>query len=385
MKTMTQKKSNSYDQAKLKVMTDNLCNNIEALFDVLGIDEYKISDKMITTNCPIHDGDNDSALNLYYTGDSYRGNWKCRTHQCEETFKPSILGFIRGCLSNKRYKWSSKTDKICTFKETIAFAEDFLGNKLSDIKVSNNEKEKSNFVNTVRYLQASANTDSGNRISRDMIKKSLDIPSKYFIDRGFSGEVLSKYDVGDCINPSKPMHNRGVVPIYDQEYDYMVGCTGRAISDKCDNCGCYHSSEECPADDRKYLYSKWKHNLGFKSQNHLYNLWFAKKFIKKTNSVIIVESPGNVWRLEESGIHNSVAVFGSSMSDMQKMILDTTGAMTIFTIMDNDEAGKKASENIFKKCQRTYNVYNIDINYPDIASMTIEQVKNEIQPRLIDE
>ena len=29
------------------------------------------------------------------------------------------------------------------------------------------------------------------------------------------------------------------------------------------------------------------------------------------------------------------------------MILDTSGAMTIITIMDNDEAGKKAAQQIF--------------------------------------
>ncbi|NDC71851.1 MAG: hypothetical protein EBZ62_00150, partial [Sphingobacteriia bacterium] len=37
----------------------------------------------------------------------------------------------------------------------------------------------------------------------------------------------------------------------------------------------------------------------------------------KSHTAIIVESPGNVWRLEENGIHNSVALFGSSLSDRQ--------------------------------------------------------------------
>ena len=49
---------------------------------------------------------------------------------------------------------------------------------------------------------------------------------------------------------------------------------------------------------------------------------FAKEFIKESGIVILVESPGNVWRLEEAGVHNSVAIFGSSLADRQKMILD---------------------------------------------------------------
>lgn len=382
MKTMTNKQSNSYDQSRLKIISDRLCDNIESLLDILDADDYKISDKMITMKCPIHDGDNDSAFNLYFTGDSYRGNWKCRTHQCEEIFKPSVLGFIRGCLSNKKYNWSVKRDKVCTFKETIAFAENFLGNKLSEIKVSNKEKEKNIFVNTVKYLNNSLNQNTEKKILRETIVKSLEIPSKYFMERGFTEEVLVKYDVGDCTKAGKPMSNRAVVPIYDDDYAYMVGCSGRSISKKCNKCECYHSSGYCPEEEKKYLYSKWKHNSGFKSQNHLYNLWFAKEYIKETGCVILVESPGNVWRLEEAGIHNSVAIFGASMSDLQKMILDTSGAMTIFTIMDNDEAGKKAAENIFNKCKRTYNVYNIEIEHSDIGSMTTQQVINEIKPRL---
>ena len=375
------KKSNSYDQTKLKIISDKLCDNIEELLDILDIPDYKISDKMVIMNCPIHDGDNQSAFNLYHTGDSYRGNWKCRTHNCEEIFKSSILGFIRGCLSNKKYDWSSKQDKLCTFQETIAFAENFLGNKLSDIKISGRQKEKNNFINAVKYINTKS-IEEENKIPRSKIISSLDIPSKYFLKRGFTEEILTKYDVGDCNNSNKPMFKRAVVPVYDQDYEYMVGCTGRAINDKCENCMSYHNQDTCPDEDKKYLYSKWKHNYGFKTQNHLYNYWFAKQYIKDSGEVILVESPGNVWRLEEAGIHNSVAIFGSSLADIQKMILDISGAMTIYTIMDSDEAGQKAADYIYKKCQRTYNVYNITIDFPDVASMSIQQINEFIKPKV---
>ena len=96
-------------------------------------------------------------------------------------------------------------------------------------------------------------------------------------------------------------------------------------------------------------------------------------------SAILVESPGNVWKLEENGIHNSVGIFGTNLSNQQKLLLDSSGAMSIFTIMDNDEAGQKAADNISKICNRTYNVYNIKITSNDIADMTSDQIDTEIK------
>lgn len=182
------------------------------------------------------------------------------------------------------------------------------------------------------------------------------------------------------------MYGRAVVPIYDIEYKHMIGCSGRSIYDLCQSCNTYHPENlECPESNNAWKYSKWKHSFGFKSQEHLYNYWFAKDHIKKTNTVILVESPGNVWRLEEAGIHNSVAIFGSSLADKQKMLLDISGAMTIITIMDNDEAGKAAAKQIYGKCYRTYNIKNIELNnHNDIGSMTIEEVKQEILTKIGD-
>ena len=120
-----------------------------------------------------------------------------------------------------------------------------------------------------------------------------------------------------------------------------------------------------------------------KSQNHLYNFWFAKKQILESHTVLIVESPGNVWKLEENNIHNSVAIFGSSLSDMQKMILDSSGAMNIVILTDNDEAGKKAAQQIKNKCQNTYRIFIPQISKPDIGDMTTQEIDTEIKQYLV--
>jgi 5S rRNA maturation endonuclease (ribonuclease M5) len=377
------KKSHSYSQQQLKVLSDDLCDDIDNLFDSLNISDYKLFDRMAVMRCPIHGGDNQSALNLYFKGDSYRGNWKCRTHQCEEVFKSSIIGFIRGCLSHQK-GWTGPGDPMVSFNEAIEYAIKFTNKDPISIKTNKKEEEKINFINVVNNInQISEKNKTSNKIDREKIVKNLSIPSQYYCDRGFSEDILKKYDIGECLSKDKEMFERAVVPIYDISGSFMVGCSGRSIHKACHKCKSYHNSNiDCPNEDYRWQYSKWKHNKGLKTQDYLYNLWYAKDYIKQSRSIVLVESPGNVWRLEEAGIHNSVAIFGSALHDKQKLLIDLSGAMTIYTLMDNDDAGKKATENINKKCNKTYNVYNIDIDHSDVAEMRVEEVRNIILPQI---
>jgi 5S rRNA maturation endonuclease (ribonuclease M5) len=376
---MKKTKSNSYDQAKLKLVCDHLCDNIDDLLNSLDL-EYKSTGKMITMSCPIHGGDNKSALNLYPDGEVYRGNWKCRTHGCEKYFKSSIIGFIRGVLSNKKFDWIKEGDKVCSFDEALKYGMQFLDKDFDSIKISKTDRDKAIFAGLVNSIKPVQNIYD-QKISRHNIRKSLIMPAEYFLSRGFNNTVLNKYDVGLCNKSDKEMYNRIVVPIYDDNYKFMTGCSGRSIFEKCDSCNSYHSSEEqCPRVEDRWKYPKWKHNTGFQAQNHLYNYWFAKHYIKETKVAIIVESPGNVWKLEECGIRNSVAIFGSSMSDRQKMILDTSGAMELILLLDNDAAGIEATKKIIEKCKKTYNIHVPNFVTTDIAdtdcSIIIDNLKN---------
>lgn len=383
MKTMKkQKKYLSYDQHQLKHLSDVLCDDIENLLNHLGVTSYRMLDKMISMSCPIHGGDNDSAFNLYHQGDSYRGNWKCRTHQCEETFKSSILGFIRGCLSHEQ-GWSRPGDPVVSFAEALTFAIDFSKEDPANVKVSKKAKEKSSFISTMKNIQDNDRLANISTIPRASVVKALSIPSLYFLNRGFSADVLRRYDVGDCSDPSKEMNNRAVVPVYDDSGQHMVGCTGRTTYEKCNQCSGYHNIDDnCPPNYEVWKYSKWRHNKNFKTQEYLYNFWFAKDHIASSHTAILLESPGNVWRLEEAGIHNSVAIFGASLSHKQKMLLDISGAMNIITIMDNDQAGAAAAKNIEEKCCRTYNIKHIKLTANDIAEMSVKDIQEYIVPQL---
>ena len=194
MKTMMKKKFHLHDQRKLKILSDKICDEIESLLSFFGI-EYKIYAKMITMSCPIHGGDNASALNLYPEGERYRGNWKCRTHHCEEIFKSSIIGFIRGVLSRQQHGWCKDGDEMASFEEALTFGQDFVKQNLSDIKIDRKTIEKSNFVNTIQYINTKTAKHSINYVDQLKVQKSLSTRThkcpycKYEADRDVNAAI----------------------------------------------------------------------------------------------------------------------------------------------------------------------------------------------------
>jgi len=250
---------------------------------------------------------------------------------------------VRGGLSKIKYGWSSVGDKTVSFDQTIDFLLDrykikFNNLNSEEIKVGNYE-----FCKTINALGQSKKEKG--KITRDFYRDKVDIPSKYYLDRGYSIEVLDDYDVGTCKRYGRQMFNRAVVPIYDEDGETIVGCTGRSLFEECKKCRSYHDKEH----------------------------------VLKSGVIILVESPGNVWRLEEEGIHNSVAIFGTTLNDEQKYLIDSSGALTIILIMDNDDAGQEAAEKIIKQCNRTYRVYNIKVG-SDVADMNTNEITEDILP-----
>ena len=97
-----------------------------------------------------------------------------------------------------------------------------------------------------------------------MIDK-LDIPSRYYIERGYKPETLEKFDIGMCVGRGKPMSGRVVVPIYDENNNY-VACIGRAV---------YQNMQP-----------KWLHSKGFKKSSYLYGYNVAKNDIMKKGTIV---------------------------------------------------------------------------------------------------
>jgi len=99
---------------------NKLRKDIERLCDTLECEHYR-QGNIIFMPCPVHGGDNKTGCTLFVGEDDFLG-WKCWTHDCEEIYHRSIIGFIKGVLSYRQNK------KVST-KETHDWISDFLGMK----------------------------------------------------------------------------------------------------------------------------------------------------------------------------------------------------------------------------------------------------------------
>jgi len=130
--------------------------------------------KMFVGCCPVHSGDNPAAFNLYHGGD-IPGKWVCRTKHCEQKYKKTIIGFVRGMLESKR--------KNISFKETIDWCCDFLGVKLNEIKVDYEDLEKRSFSSSMTQLMQGTNQQPVG-VTRKEVRSRLKMPSEYFREQG---------------------------------------------------------------------------------------------------------------------------------------------------------------------------------------------------------
>lgn len=380
--TKTDPDSSVFNQAKMNVIADILCMRYEELFDALGVSLGKTPKQYIGC-CPIHGGDNAAALNIYRDGYAVKGYWKCRTHHCENTFKKTIIGFVRGCLSSRR-GWASPADKdkVVSFPETMRWiCEVFLKKKIDDIEVDLEEAANKKFVSNINSMVKKEDSETAG-IGRETVRNSLRIPAKYFLDKGYTPEILDKYDIGTCTASGREMTGRVVVPVYNQK-KMMIGCTGRSLHPKCEECGLWHpTTMDCPHDDKlKGLkYAKWRNSSKSTLSYHLYNYYEARDKIREYSVIIIVEGPADVWRLEQLGIKNSVALFGTELSDEQQVLIEMSGALSVIILLDMDKPGREACKEIKRKLERSYRIFIPEMSVNDPGDYTKAIVDEELWP-----
>ena len=341
----------------MKTLTKNqiyqICEKlVERLPDLLrSLDiEYVEYPNRYSFACPVHGGDNPEGCSIFTDGLTSKGNWQCWTNHCEDDFTNSILGFVRGALTTKR-------NKKVSLNETAAYCAHIFNMSIEEL--DSLESRNNSSRNILDVFNRTINRDNGT-VSRDEIRSRIKIPADYYIGRGFLPETLNIFDVGLCFEKNLPMSGRVVVPIYDEGYNY-IGCVGRAIGSN--------------------MNPKWLHSKGFK-KSMLYGLNIAHTHIKQSQTVILVEGQGDVWRMHEAGHKNCVGIFGSSINNDQLLLLEQSGALNVVILTDSDEAGNKACDQIVKKCGRRFNYYRPDISTKDVGEMSVEQIRKEIHPQL---
>lgn len=374
------RKSRSTDYAKMNVLAQLVCYRLDDLLEKLEID-LRRSGKMYIGCCPVHNGDNYSALNLYPEGDSVPGVWRCNTRHCERVFEKTIIGFVRGVLSQRYFGWScdKPDDNKAPFPKVLKWLCTFVEKDWNDIKIDARTAELNRFASQIQTFKELTAKNTG--IPRKCVREHLQIPAEYYLQRGYKSETLDYFDVGLCHKAGKEMFGRVVVPIYDNAGQLMVGCTARSVHRQCASCGLYHSAEsKCPDKSDSKWYSKWRHSGNTGSA--LYNWWNAKQHIRDSACAVLVEGPGDVWRLHEAGVKNAVGMFGADLTDEQQIILERSGAMKLYIVRDNDAAGEISEGKLRDLLCRSYKVRFIVPSAKDVGEMTPEQVKREIVPCL---
>lgn len=343
--------SKQYD---FNAISQLLLPHIENILQLHNI-PYTIYWNRISLSCPLHGSDKKESLCIF-TKQSYKGligNWCCYTNNCHIEYGRSLLGFIRGLLSSKEKR---------SIHDTIEWCKRYIDGNLEDYRIDIN---KQNFIQISNTVNAYSTYKF--QIDREFFRERIIIPPDYYLNKGYERYLLDKYDVGICNDQSKPFYLRYLVPLYDNKHSKIVAVLARSPYNKCNICDNFHSPEKCN-DNPKWL------NAGY-TGNILYNYWFSKNHIRNNGEIIIVEGCGDVWKLEQAGIYNSVALCSNKLTYQQQLILEKSGATKVILALDSDEKGQEGKEQIKKKLWRLFSIDEIIPPEKDIGDMNINDIR----------
>jgi hypothetical protein len=266
------------------------------------------------SKCPVHGGGGPLNFEVKTGGHTLPIRWSCYSEHCELKFKSSLLGLVRGVLT---FRAGGKQARL---QDAEAYLKAFLGRRP--------DPGQRPAAPTPPPPPPPPPPPIG---SRKEVRDRLTIPSAYYRDRGYSAEVLERHDVGH----STKKKGRTVVPLYDDGGEMCVGYMFRSEQPECQECGRCHR----PGDDCRYGHVRWAFPPGFPKSEYLYN--FANAVRSPCPTVLVVEGPGDVWRVEEAGFL-AVSPLGCELSGRQADKIVSLDKK-VFLCFDNDKAGREAT------------------------------------------
>ncbi len=146
-----------------------------------------------------------------------------------------------------------------------------------------------------------------------------------------------------------------IFPLKDA-HGHITGILGRSIESK----------EKLAEKD----YQKYKYTFGYSKELFCFNLDNARKAILEKGYVICVEGQLDAIALDACGIHNVVAIGGSSISQYQMFqLLKFTDK--ILLMLDSDDAGRSGTKKAMNRFKKYADIKNIKIpkDYKDIDEL----------------
>lgn len=320
-----------------KTLIAKALSKIEPILDALNIEWVQHNDNFINIICPVHGSEDLGSCSILLNS----GIYKCWSHECHSKIGPNFIHLIKWAISkNAPANWSD----VESFIDGGSF-------EIKDRVVKEyKEDEEIPLMDVCKY-------------------PTVTIPSKYYIDRGFSREVLIKYGVGDTLQ--NPYTNRALVPVHTED-GKLMGFSGRSKYKICPKCEFYHSKyESCIDKHFKYahMYKKWFHSSGMKKTRTLYGI----DKVGCTDKIAIVESPSCVWKLNEIEIPAG-AVLGRTFSWHQASILKSRGISKVFLLADEDESGDGFKSKFISDWYNTFSITVTKLPKKDVSDMSSDEL-----------
>ena len=242
--------------------------------------------------------------------------------------------------SGNVFTFVSDFEKI-SFSEAVKLLGDKLG--INTFDNVNFKKEKDDYFDiynlTSKFYQNSLFTNLGKNAIEYLEKRKIDKETIKKFGIGLSIQKVSltdylkskKYSVDKLIdigltndNGNDIFINRIMFPIHDLSGN-VVAFSGRIYNTK---------------DNSKYINTKETDK--FKKGKILYNYHIAREYLKKNDSVILMEGQMDVIRSSTVGINNCIATMGTALTKDHKSILKNM-TDNIILCFDGDAAGEKAT------------------------------------------
>lgn len=303
----------------------------DVLFRYYRLDGLRRSGTKVTGPCPVHGGDNPRA----FTAELTKNVWHCFT----------------GCAGG-----GNQLDFVAR-KEGISIRNAALALQRF---IREHEHEARESAPTARTTSSSVPTDDdgaeqSNSEPNAVLDLDLDLDGSHdhlTAVRGLSPQTIAAFGAGYVGKGT--LRGCIAIPIRNAEGS-LVAYAGRRLRQKT-----IHQRG-------KYVFPR-----GFRKELELFNFHRARS-VMETEGLVLVEGFFTVMHLAESGIHNAVAVMGSSISRAQCDLVAQAPEVTI--LFDGDEAGQVGgnhAEGVLKKRTRVRTVaLTHDLDPDDLSPRTL--------------
>lgn len=183
-----------------------------------------------------------------------------------------------------------------------------------------------------------------------------DVGHAYFKERGFTDETIKKFGLGYCTSERDAFARKAIANQFNEQLLLKTGLVALRDDQLVDN---YRGRIIFPIhnqsgkvtgfgariikkNDRAPKYINTPENEIYNKSRILYGLWFARQSIDRNNECYLVEGYTDVISLHQSGVENTVASSGTSLTVEQvRLVKKHTKNLTI--LYDGDAAGIKAA------------------------------------------